>query len=112
MRFSDALRRRRKALGLKQRDVAVQLGVTQQMVSDWESGSLPSAERHPGLAAFLDVEPVELMTMIVEEGIADDDAPIGASSLTDRLDALEARFRLLERAVDRLLAEVEGRAPG
>jgi len=38
LKISDAVTKRRKELGLSQSDLAIKLGVTQPVVSKWESG--------------------------------------------------------------------------
>lgn len=52
--LGEHLKRRRLDLGLRQRDVAAELGVTEQTVRHWESGKHPPPVRRvPGIQAFL-----------------------------------------------------------
>ena len=48
------IKRRREALGIKQADMAAQLGVSQPTVANWESeDGYPPSRVMPELAAFL-----------------------------------------------------------
>jgi len=52
--LGEHLKRRRLDLGLRQRDVAAELGVTAQTVQTWESGKhRPPVRLVPGIQAFL-----------------------------------------------------------
>lgn len=54
--FNERLRAYRKAAGLKQEDLAVQLGVSAAAVSLWETDKAqPSIDRLPKLAAALGI---------------------------------------------------------
>ena len=62
--FPSALARARIRAGLKQAELALQLGTTQPTISKWERGvEPPSAEFHAGLAEFLEVDRDDLIRM-------------------------------------------------
>jgi transcriptional regulator with XRE-family HTH domain len=62
--LSEAIRLRREELGLDQSELAERLGVGQQTVSRWETGSgLPRRERLPQLADALDFDPSHLLRL-------------------------------------------------
>jgi len=58
--FGDHLRARRLALGLKQREVAVLIGVSQSAIQHWEDNSdLPNPVRMPSVVRFLGYDPTD-----------------------------------------------------
>lgn len=60
--FSLRLDLRMTYLGLRQRDVAAELQVSQQTVSKWRAGdALPSADKLPALAAALKCDVADLL---------------------------------------------------
>jgi transcriptional regulator with XRE-family HTH domain len=62
--LSEAIRLRREELGLDQSELAGRLGVGQQTVSRWETGSgLPRRERLPQLAEALEFDPSHLLRL-------------------------------------------------
>ena len=62
--LSEAIRLRREELGLDQSELALRLGVGQQTVSRWETGSgLPRRERLPQLADALEFDPSHLLRL-------------------------------------------------
>ena len=58
----------RKKKGIQQKELAIEIGVTQPTVSDWESGKKdPSGDRLKALAAYFDVDEL----MILGKGCSD-----------------------------------------
>ena len=56
--IGDHVRKRRLDLGLLQRDVALQIGVDEATVFNWEAGTAsPSLRALPGVIRFLDYDP-------------------------------------------------------
>lgn len=71
--FADTLRSRRAELRLNQRDLAAQLGVKQQTVSRWESGTaLPRPDRVAQLAKALGFNRGDLLRLAGYIGEGDD----------------------------------------
>jgi transcriptional regulator with XRE-family HTH domain len=71
--FADTLRSRRAEMRLNQRDLAAQLGVKQQTVSRWESGTaLPRPDRVSQLAKALGMNRSELLHLAGYLGEGDD----------------------------------------
>jgi transcriptional regulator with XRE-family HTH domain len=71
--FAETLRSRRAELRLNQRDLAAQLGVKQQTVSRWESGTaLPRPDRVAQLAKALGVNRADLLQLAGYLGEGDD----------------------------------------
>jgi transcriptional regulator with XRE-family HTH domain len=62
--LSEAIRLRREELGLDQSELAGRLGVGQQTVSRWETGTgLPRRERLPQLAEALEFDQSHLLRL-------------------------------------------------
>lgn len=58
----------RKKKGIQQKELAIEIGVTQPTVSEWESGKKdPSGDRLKALAAYFDVDEL----VILGKGYAD-----------------------------------------
>lgn len=58
----------RKRKGVQQKELAIEIGVTQPTVSDWETGRKdPSGERLTKLAEYFDVDPL----VILGKGVID-----------------------------------------
>lgn len=51
------LKRRRRERGLRQIDVAREMGVNQHSVIDWEKGKEPMVAQYPAIIAYLGYEP-------------------------------------------------------
>ena len=63
----------RKKKGIQQKELAIEIGVTQPTVSDWESGKKdPSGERLKKLALYFDVDEL----MILGKNISTQHTPI------------------------------------
>lgn len=61
--LGSLLERHRRKLGRTQLDVAIELGVTQQVIAKWESGDVPKTFRHlPRLAELYGVDPADFLT--------------------------------------------------
>jgi transcriptional regulator with XRE-family HTH domain len=64
MRFPEVIRQARKAKGLSQATVAADLGVSQNAVSDWETGRcVPTVPLLSSLATLLDLDHGELLRL-------------------------------------------------
>ena len=62
--LGSLLERNRRKSGRTQLDVAIELGVTQQVIAKWESGDVPKTFRHlPRLAELYGVEPADFLEM-------------------------------------------------
>jgi transcriptional regulator with XRE-family HTH domain len=56
------VRELRKQKGIQQKELAIEIGVSNATVSDWEHGRKnPSGERLRKLAEFFDVEPMDIL---------------------------------------------------
>lgn len=54
--IGEAMRRRRRQLKLRQKEVAEEIGVTQQTVARWEGGQRPDEEYVDKIAEFLELD--------------------------------------------------------
>ena len=102
-RLADVLRLRRLELRLNQRDLAAQLGVKQQTVSRWESGTaLPRPERVAQLSKALGLPRLSLLRLAgyIDAG---DDMQAAAEEVAD----LRILADQLKGEVAKLLAEWE-----
>jgi transcriptional regulator with XRE-family HTH domain len=71
MRVKDLIRVARKKQGLSQSELADRMRVSQQIISDWERGSvLPQPKHVPMLASALGVERVDLLTRLADNAFA------------------------------------------
>jgi transcriptional regulator with XRE-family HTH domain len=96
--LGTALRKKRLALGLRQRDVAELLGTVQAIYSRWEQDASKPANipaLAPRLAAFLGVDVDDAIDLLVDRSSA---------SSTEMLRAEVAELR---RAVDALQVQVD-----
>ena len=94
--FANALRQRRRSLGVTQTESAVLLGVSASLVSKWELGDRnPSVEQIPRLADHLEISEDEVWELIR-----------GERPDADRMDSFVKRLRELEAR----LLELEGKS--
>jgi transcriptional regulator with XRE-family HTH domain len=66
--FGNALKQYRKNTGLSQDDLAIMLGVGQQIVSFWERGSLP---RIPKIVQLEEITGLSLWSLIAKDAKED-----------------------------------------
>lgn len=103
MRLGERLRRRRKDLGLKQGDVAKQIGVSQETVSKWENGQVPDRHLFQSIAGFLGVTEYDVAHYVFSP---DEDA-----GLAERISQLEAQMALVLGRLDQLADRWPGDPP-
>lgn len=72
----------RRAKGMRQQDLAKQVGVSENTIVSWERGAQPQPQRVPMLAMALGVEPVRLL----EELTAWQPPPAGTPRRRRRVD--------------------------
>jgi transcriptional regulator with XRE-family HTH domain len=88
--FGTSLRRWREQAGLTQGDLAEQLGITQQTVSDWERDrGLPHRTRTAELDRILGLEP--RTTLLAIHGALGEDGDLEISATGVDLDELRIR---------------------
>lgn len=94
--LSELLRQRREAAGLSQVELAHRLGIKQQQVSKWESGTAtPGTRRLPDLARALDIDKGELLELVADASQAET-----ANIRRDR-DHLQQLVRRFERFAEK-----------
>lgn len=106
--LGEAIRRRRKALGMKQADVAEIFDVTQQTVARWENGQRPDTDFVPAMATFLEVEDTAVLRLLITEdasGRPIDPSPIGLAGPRGWEQLSEKERRAIQRQIDELLAD-------
>lgn len=65
--LGEHLRERRRSLGLLQKDVAAQIGVTADTVHNWETGkTVPLIAHMPAVIRFLGYDPAPVPTTLTE----------------------------------------------
>lgn len=97
----ERLRRRRKELGLLQREVAPRFGVSAAQISRWESGKQRIEEQHhPALAKFLGITVAE--AAVLTSGAAQAER----QEFSDRLDAVVTEVRQNAEILRNLVLEV------
>jgi transcriptional regulator with XRE-family HTH domain len=107
--LSEAIRLRREELGLDQSELAERLGVGQQTVSRWETGSgLPRRERLPQLADALEFDPSHLLRLAgyLPQG-EEESATVAFRSAYERAEEFSEDELVL--LLDRLWAELRRR---
>ncbi len=96
--INDNIRKARKAKGMSQEELAVQLNVVRQTVSKWENGlSVPDADVLVRMAGLLDV-PVEQLLGLGTQDEERQELAERLAQLNEQLARKNRREKLMERA--------------
>lgn len=96
--INENIRKARKARGMSQEELAVQLNVVRQTVSKWENGlSVPDADVLVRMAGLLDVPAEQLLGLGAQDGERQELAE-RLAQLNEQLARKNQREKLIERA--------------
>ncbi len=109
--FGGRLEAWRKAAGLTQRELGERLGVTQQTVSDWESGDItPAWERASDFDRELHLAPGSAFEALRAELLGNAPPPVEEDDFEAIQRDFEAVMERARRLLDRRSREADGRS--
>lgn len=122
MQIGDKIRKLREAKGLSQPQLAERAGVSQQLISNLESGKVKSSKKLPEIAAALGAAPSQIDSRYSEAGAPAAREPAGSAFneevvriddvrdvLSELLDTVYSDDTVRTEVLDALLKAVQGR---